>query len=252
MKCYISPSSQTENRYAWGDYNEGQVCRQIGKYLHNALSRCGIENMLASEGLDISGRLAEGNKFASKSTDIYVCIHTNAGGGDGTLVLCWKGNRNDPYVLAVYSSVADYTPTQDDGIREVTNIKEIKSSKATCVYVECEFHDNATYAKWIVNHMKETAEAICIGICEGAGISYVPDDPIEDDHDDYIRVQCGAFKGLDNANALADKLVKAGFSVYLRPESGLYKVQIGAFSDRKNAEELARQAENAGFDTYTA
>ena len=40
-KIYISPSDQTENRYAVGNTNEAEQCRKIAAALVEALTRCG-------------------------------------------------------------------------------------------------------------------------------------------------------------------------------------------------------------------
>lgn len=64
------------------------------------------------------------------------------------------------------------------------------------------------------------------------------------------RVQTGAFKSLKNAQALLDKVQKAGFDTYLVQVDGLYKVQVGAFSKESNAKAMANRLKSAGFDTF--
>lgn len=66
----------------------------------------------------------------------------------------------------------------------------------------------------------------------------------------YWRVQCGAFRVKENADALAGKLKNAGFDTYIVIVDGLYKVQLGAFNDRQNAERLSLDLGSKGFDTY--
>lgn len=245
MKVYLSPSSQTENKYAYGDYTEAQVCRRIAEACSEALTRSGVTHKVATTGYDVSNRVLESNNYGA---DYVVPIHTNAGGGDGTLVMCYPGYKNNPVVVAIYENVSHETPTKDDGIKEVTNLAEVVNTNGVTAYVECEFHDNAEYAKWIVNNIRTLGEAIANGICEGAGVAYV--EPYEDTTDGYYRVQCGAFSKWGNAEALQEKLASAGYDVYIMPDDGLYKVQIGAFKNKENAQELAEKAENDGFDTY--
>lgn len=64
------------------------------------------------------------------------------------------------------------------------------------------------------------------------------------------RVQCGAFKELDNAKNLQAKLTKAGYDTYLVSVDNLYKVQCGAFANKSNADALAKKLEADGYDTY--
>ena len=46
-KIYISPSDQTENRYAWGNTNEHAQCQRIAEAEAAALRRSGVEVKLA-------------------------------------------------------------------------------------------------------------------------------------------------------------------------------------------------------------
>lgn len=62
------------------------------------------------------------------------------------------------------------------------------------------------------------------------------------------RVQCGAFKVLNNAKGLADSLEEDGFDTYIVKVGELYKVQTGAFSSKKNAENLVATLEKAGYE----
>ncbi len=49
-KIYISPSDQTENRYAWGNTNEHAQCQRIAEAEAAALRRSGVEVKLAAFG----------------------------------------------------------------------------------------------------------------------------------------------------------------------------------------------------------
>ena len=42
-RVYISPSDQTENRYAWGNTNEHAQCQRIAEAEAAALRRSGVE-----------------------------------------------------------------------------------------------------------------------------------------------------------------------------------------------------------------
>lgn len=66
----------------------------------------------------------------------------------------------------------------------------------------------------------------------------------------YYRVQCGAFRVRENAEALASKIKAKGHDTYIVNKDNLFKVQLGAFSDRQNAEKLSVALSFEGFDTY--
>lgn len=66
------------------------------------------------------------------------------------------------------------------------------------------------------------------------------------------RVQLGAFRKEDNAEALQAKLKAAGFTdaFIARPGDGLMRVQIGAFSSKANAEKQLKAAQAKGFSGF--
>lgn len=217
-KIYISPSDQYDNSYSYGGHTEGEICRQIGQAAYNALARCGYLAKLADASLDISGRIADSNAWGA---DYHICVHTNAGGGDGTLVLCYSGSAEDWVVEGVYNYVAEVSPGNDDGIRVNDSLAEINGTVATCVYLECEFHDNSTLAKWIVEHTTELGEAIAKGVCWGYGTNYISSTgnisiPQQEDDAALYRVQVGAFRSKENAENLAKELTEKGYSVYIK------------------------------------
>lgn len=248
-KIYLSPSLQSDNKYAYGDYTEAQVCRKICEYEKKALERNGYTVKLATAGYNISQRINESNAWGA---EIHQPLHTNAGGGDGTLVMCWSGYQNDKYIKSIYQSLASYTPTKDDGIKVNTSLAEVSQTNAMCVYIEAEFHDNSTTAKWIVNNMKGIAEAIVKGYCKADGKTYKAESStiVPAGTKGMYKVQIGAFQKKSNAEALGEKASKLGYDAYIYSANGVYRVQIGAFKDKKNADNLAGMAKKNGFDTY--
>lgn len=250
-KVYLSPSSQEDNKYSYGNWTEAQVCRKIAEYAKTALERNGFRVKLAKAGLNIQQRIAESNDWGA---DVHQPIHTNAGGGDGTLVMCYTGCKNDKYVKNVYESVAELTPTKDDGIRVNTSLAEITGTTAMCVYVEVEFHDSSTTAKWIVNHMREIGEAIAKGYCKAEGKSYKSGSNSSGGTTAEVgnlwRVQVGAYRDSKNASAQGEQLSKRGFDSYIYFDAGVYKVQAGAFTKKESAEKRAEELKKAGFNVY--
>ena len=173
FKVYISPSEQENNRYAFGNYTEEEICHRIGNLVQLALNRCGIHSKKAPYGQHMEENIAESNAY---KPDIHLCIHTNAANGSarGCVVFVSKlDDKHLKFAKPVYTALHAIVGGTDYGVRTAA-FAEIKQTTALCVYCECEFHDNAARAEWIVNHMGEIAEAITKGICEGAGIAYVP------------------------------------------------------------------------------
>ena len=87
-RVYISPSDQTENRYAWGNTNEHVQCQKIAEAEAAALRRSGVEVQVAALGSTMVQRCAQSDSFGA---DIHNCVHTNACNKQvmGTRLFCY-------------------------------------------------------------------------------------------------------------------------------------------------------------------
>ena len=219
-RVYISPSDQTENRYAWGNTNEHAQCQRIAEAEAAALRRSGVEVKLAAFGTTMAQRCAESDAWGA---DIHNCVHTNACNKQvmGTRLFCYAipGKGYDA-CKAVFNELAPLSPGTSENI-QVNPIYEVRVPDAPSVYCECEFHDTAEGAKWIVEHTTEIGEAIAKGLCKYLGVKYVPakqetPKPAEPAQGDTLyRVQVGAFANRANADRMLDRLKKAGFSGFI-------------------------------------
>lgn len=217
MKIYLSPSDQTGNKYSAGNTNEAAVCRKIAEAAKVALERNDYTVKLGANGTTYQQRVADSNAWGA---DVHVPIHTNAGGGDGTVVFAYPSSVGNKYVKGVYEAVANLSPGKDDGIRAHSGLYEINATNMMCVYVECEFHDNSNLASWIVNNTKALGEAIAKGFCKADGKTYK--------HESSGGSSSGG-------NTSSGKL---------------YRVQVGAFSKKENAEKLVKELKAKGYDAF--
>ena len=219
-RVYISPSDQTENRYAWGNTNERVQCQRIAEAEAAALRRSGVEVKLAAFGTTMAQRCAQSNAFKA---DIHNCVHTNACNKQvmGTRLFCYAipGKGYDA-CKAVFNELAPLSPGTSENIQEA-RYYEVRVPNAPSVYCECEFHDTAEGAKWIVEHTTDIGEAIAKGLCKYLGVKYVPvkqetPKPAEPAQSDTLyRVQVGAFAVRANAEKMLDRLKKAGFTGFI-------------------------------------
>lgn len=172
MKIYLSPSAQPANNYAAGDTNEQAQCNRIAEAAKYALERCGFAVRKAPEGQGYKENVDESNAWGA---DLHIPIHTNAGGGAGTVVFVHGGTAKQmQYAKPIYDEVQATSPgTTDYGVRVNSGLYELGYTTATAVYVECEFHDRADLAAWIIEHTTELGEAIARGVCIGAGVTYI-------------------------------------------------------------------------------
>ena len=219
-KIYISPSDQTENRYAWGNTNEHAQCQRIAEAEAAALRRSGVEVKLAAFGTTMAQRCAESDAWRA---DIHNCVHTNAFNGKlmRTRMFCYAipGKGYDA-CKAVFAELAPLSPGTSENIQKASYY-EVRVPNAPSVYCECEFHDTAEGAKWIAEHTTDIGEAIAKGLCEYLGAAYVParqeaPKPAEPAQGDTLyRVQVGAFAVRANAEKMLDRLKKAGFTGFI-------------------------------------
>ena len=165
-------------------------------------------------------RVRESNAWGA---DVHVCIHTNAGRGRGCVVfVASKSPERMKYAQPVFDEIDAITPYRSVyGIRE-KQFYEIRNTTGTCIYCECEFHDTAEGAKWIVEHTTEIGEAIAKGLCKYLGVAFVPaqtqkpaEEPKADAEQVLYRVQVGAFAVRANADRMLEKLKAAGFAGFV-------------------------------------
>ena len=207
-KIFLSPSNQDGNRYAYGNTTEDVQCGRIAVALKAALERCGFE--VKMEQYDtMQNRVAHSNAWGA---DMHIPLHTNACNGKvgGTRVFYYAANvYGNVASKCVYDELKVISPGTSDSISAYPTLSELKATKATAVYVEAAFHDVPEYAKWIIEHTTEIAEAICKGICAYFGVTYKAAAPAAGQT--LYRIQVGAFSVRSNAEAYLKKVQAAGF-----------------------------------------
>ena len=210
-KIYLSPSEQPENLYAYGNTNEKVQCRRISAATAKALKRCGFE-VIDAKSNTLSARCKESNEWKA---DLHIPIHTNAFNGkvSGTRIMCHSlSGEGYKAAKAVYNALAPITPGLSENVSAAPNLYEVKNTNAPCVYIEVDFHDVPEVAKWLIEHTGEISEAICKGVCEYYDEKYVAAQEAKPAESDVIyRVQVGAYRYAENADAMAKKLEAAGF-----------------------------------------
>lgn len=213
-KIYLSPSMQNHNMYAYGGTTEMEQCNKIAEHCSNYLKAHGFDVKVAPKGQSMQESIQESNAW---SPDLHIPIHTNAfnGSADGTLVMIYSNDKkNLQPAQCIYKHVFDVTPgTTKRAIQARPDLAELRDTKGTAVYVECEFHDNLAIAKWIIENTKTIGDAIAKGVCEYYGVSTSNNSG----GDNLYRVQVGAYKNKSNAEKMINKLKDLGIvDAYIR------------------------------------
>lgn len=208
MKVYLSPSDQHRNITASG-HSEADHCIKIANACAKYLTASGYDVKVGNSKIVESypARVRESNAWGA---DLHVPIHTNAGGGKGTLMMAYDAtSAGNKYVKGIYESVAKLTPTPDRGVQIRTDLYEINATNCVCAYLECEFHDNVVTENWIDENIDNLGKAIAVGIIEADGKTVTETNGL-------YRVQVGAFSKRENAYRLCEELKSKGYDCFVR------------------------------------
>lgn len=223
-KVFLSPSNQYDNRYAYGDTTEGVQCGKIAQACREALERSGVTVKLMHDE-SMQEKCAASNAFGA---DLHVPIHTNAFNGTvtGTRMFCFNSSGEGMKACkAIFARLAPVTPGTSENIRADASLYEVRVPAAPTAYIECEFHDNPTASKWIVENTGLIGETIARGICDYFGVTFQekeqpkPVEPEKPATNKLYRVQVGAFAVRENAERMLRRLREAGFEGFIREGS---------------------------------
>lgn len=170
-KVYLSPSCQYDNAYAYGNTTEAVQCIKIANACKTALERSGISVKMPSDN-SLSNRCAESDKWGA---DLHVPIHTNAYNKKttGTRVYYYDGStKGYNAAKAIYSVLAPFTPGTSESVSANNGLLEVNRPTAPTAYVEVDFHDVPSIAKWIIENTTAIGEKIAQGICKYFGVTY--------------------------------------------------------------------------------
>lgn len=182
-RIYISPSLQPANLYADGSGSEQDHMQAVGQRVVELLRQHQEFIVFTNRvGMSMPEAVLESNNLA---VHVHVAIHSNAGGGDGTLALHYPGSvQGEKLAKKIYKEVAPLSPGKDDGVRADRDLYELNQTIAPSTIIEVEFHDNKKLAAWIGPHHEEIAQAIYKGIC-----NYFEVSPVKEQISETIEVE---------------------------------------------------------------
>lgn len=178
------------------------------------LERHGV-NVVCSRTKDENDPVAEEVKEANISNaDIAFSIHTNAGGGDGFEAFYHYSSKEGKKLAELTEKHVKALGQNSRGAKEGDKLYFIKNTKMTAVLVESFFIDNDTDNNIgdTVAEQKAFGVAYAKAILEYLGIAYKNTTTTEKA---VYRVQVGAYSKKENAEAMLNKLKKAGFTGFI-------------------------------------
>ena len=163
---------------------------------------------------ELTQRIRECNAF---DPDLALDIHNNAGGGDGAEVYHHFGGGTGK-VLA-QNILEEITAIGQNSRGAKIRLNDagtdyygfIRQTNAPAVIVECAFLDNAKDLQII----DTAAEQETMGTAIAKGILKTLNIPFQQQDTALYRVQVGAYRVRENAQAMLKKLEEAGFSGFI-------------------------------------
>ena len=156
---YLSPSTQENNKGAGNYGTEEKRMNEIADITEKELKRHGVTVYRNSPNMSLTQVVADSN---SKKPDLHFAIHSNAGGGRGCEVFCYKfGSTGEAFAKSIYNNLSALTPTKDRGVFQGYNyygtgkhMYEVTYTNCPSALVEVDFHDSADGAKWIIDNIE--------------------------------------------------------------------------------------------------
>jgi N-acetylmuramoyl-L-alanine amidase len=161
-RIYLSPSNQEHNQGVGKYGTEEARMHELAGRVATLLRAHGFQTKISQPQWSMGQVVSDSNSFKA---DAHVCIHTNAGGGNGTVGF-YGSPAGKALLTPVYARVAKASPGPDEGMKSWAGLYEIGNTAAPCAYLELFFHDNYAEVADYLAHSEKYAEAIARGICD--------------------------------------------------------------------------------------
>lgn len=231
IKIYLSPSNQPHNKYCVGNTNEKVEMEKIAHKVKSILdSEYKCQTIMASLSMGI-GENERPKEAQNKGCDIYIAIHSNAGGGGkatGAIAFYHPNNaKSKVFSSLVVEELNAICPIKSNRSASVKNGMEPLSGAGygeirtptkygmVSVLVETNFHDHTETANWMINNTDSIARAYVNAIVKGFNIAKNTSTSTVTTSKLY-RVQVGAYAQKENAEVMKTKLKAAGFDSIIK------------------------------------
>jgi len=237
LRIYLSPSKQPGNYYASGNTNEQKEMEDVAKTIKKILDEeYECESILATLTLEL-GSEGRAKEAKEKACDIYMAIHSNAGGNGKAFgaVAFYHKAKKESRILAEHlvRELNACCPHPTNRSKDVIDGMEAFEGKGygeiripamlgmIPVLAETNFHDNPAVAAWIIESKSTIARAYVEALAKAFEIRRKAPETIKiigstGEKKRFFRVQVGAFSKKENAEAMLKKLLDLGIDAYVR------------------------------------
>lgn len=206
MKIYINPGHSDTDPGAVGFETERKLNVQVCEYMADYLLANYQVELKTNPGTlgNLYGICKDANDWGA---DLFVSVHFNAGGGDGFEALVYSENRRglgdifDKHVKAVGQN--------SRGVKLRPGLVVLRDTNMPAVLCEGAFVDNRKDIEdWNEPHeLQKLAEAYAKAAAEYLAL--------EEKETRLYRVQVGAYSQPENAKAMQEKLLAAGYDAII-------------------------------------
>jgi|WetSurMetagenome_2_1015567.scaffolds.fasta_scaffold52260_3 N-acetylmuramoyl-L-alanine amidase len=222
MKVYLSGSTQQDNQgvlnYGTEEYRMQQLADKVKLFMEQGKGNFEIYRNNGSMSLQ---QIIEDSN--SKSPNVHVALHSNAGGGHGTE--CYYSNypsfsaSSKKLADLIYNAVATITAQSDRGCLADTvlyshGLAETRDTTAVACLIEIMFHDNETDVKDYLSKIDIIAKAIAKAIYAYFGTTYAEESTRETERDIAVKRIKEISKYSDTWIKEFDKLAQEGLNIW--------------------------------------
>lgn len=198
------------------DYHEFKIAKEIAKYAQIYYNNT-YDELCELMNYDADKYLTERVSAVNKNDFDFVAeFHLNAGGGTGTECYYHNGGaEGEKYAAEITTAISSALTIKNRGAKTKLNSSGkdyfaiIRDTKPTAVLIETAFIDSEDIKRIETPEgQKMCGEAIAKAVAKVRGAKFKP---VALENNKIYRVQVGAFRNKDNAQALLEKLKEAGF-----------------------------------------
>lgn len=202
-------------------FREDNLNKSIGGYTVSELQRHNVNVTVTTGTLEHRVQVAN-----SIDANLFVSIHNNAGGGDGTEVLHYPNSTNGIKLAQnIHDEIVAAGLNNSRGLKARDGLYVLKHTKMPSALIECAFMDtNDIQAVDTEEERKAFGMAIAKGILKALGVSYKspeqPIPPLEQDKEKELfwRVVVDSYRSKEYAEARVNELKnRYGISSFIVP-----------------------------------
>lgn len=197
-----------------GGSDPGAVANNLREKDINLQILLACKNELERHGVDVvCSRLSDANDPVTEEVreaniskaDVAVSFHTNAGKGDGSETFYFSSNMKGKKLAELCEKYTKQIGQNSRGVKTGDKLHFIRKTTMPAVLCECAFIDNSKDKAIVdtVAEQKKFGVAYAKAILEYFGVKA--------ENTTMYRVQVGAYKSLENAEAALKKAKAAGF-----------------------------------------